>query len=102
MKPKQIRANMFFLSAQYKNNKQGRAIAGTEEVLDAGVEAMLDLEHKLTRLEEIIFTQRHYARHMHAQYKWCKDQLEKHGLFDRKAVQEFARKEMGIAEEHSQ
>lgn len=99
MKPKQIRANMFFLSSQYKKNKHGRAIAGTEDVLDAGVEAMIDLEKQFTRLQEIIATQRHYARHLHAEYKWCKDVLTKHGLFDRKAIQEFARKELGIEEE---
>lgn len=99
MKPKQIRANMFFLSAQYKKNKQGRAIAGTEEVLDAGVESMLELEKKLTRMEEIIFNQRHYARQLHAEYKWCRDMLIKNGLFNRTAVKAFIKKELGIEED---
>ena len=90
MKPKQIRANMFFLSAQYKKNKQGRAIAGTEDVLDAGVEAMLDLEKRCTHLQQIIARQRNYARHLHAEYQWCKDTLIKAGLYNRKSMRDFA------------
>ena len=99
MKPKQIRASMFFLSSQYKKNKQRRAIAGTEEILDAGVEALLELEHRLTRLEEIIFNQRQYTRHLHAQYKWCKNKLVEHNLFDRDAMDAYYKKKCGLPEE---
>lgn len=86
MTPKQIRADLFFLAAQYKKNKQGRAIAGTEDVLDAAIQSMRELENQNARMQEIISNQRHYTRHLHALYKYCKDTLEQHGLLDRKAM----------------
>lgn len=97
MKPKQIRANMFFLSAQYKKNKQGRAIAGTPEVLDAAIDAIRDLEKQNARLQQIIATQRWYTRRLHQMHKYCKDKLVQAGLYSKQEMlDDFHRKGIDV------
>lgn len=91
MRPKQIRADLFFLSVQYKHNKQRVAIAGTEELLDAAVDAMRDLERENARLQQVIATQRWYARRLHQIHKYCKDRLVKAGLFDKQEMLDYFR-----------
>lgn len=96
-KPKQIRANLYFLSAQYKKNKQGRAIAGTPEVLDAAIDAIRDLEKQNARLQQIIATQRWYTRRLHQMHKYCKDKLVQAGLYNKQEMlDDFRRKGIDV------
>ena len=88
-KPKQIRANLYFLSSQYKKGRGNKVVAGTPEVLDAAVDAMRDLERENARLQQIIATQRWYARRLHRIHKYCKDRLVKAGLFDKQEMLDY-------------